>query len=186
MKKTIFLFSVILSIHFQVFSQSVHQDPTHNFTVQRLLILNNEGEMLMCREKHVWVPLSFVFEDRQYVRESLDSLAMAFGLQIKDIELRGQFSYKYDYHPQATLRNFYVARLVKGEVETPSGMDEVKWLKVDEAIDINTVSSIKLICQQIMGNPNIVWGGSFMVSHVGDDHPTKMVEDFYPLFRRKK
>ena len=175
---------ILIYIGFNAVGQSVHQDPTHNFTVQRMLILNEKGEMLMCREKHVWVPPSFVFESRSHVVEGLDSLAMAFGIEVKDIELRGQFSYKYDYHPHSTLRNFYVARFEGGDLQVPPGLDEAKWVKIEEAIKLNTVISIKNITRQIIENPNTVWGGSFLVSHVGDDHPTKMVERFYPLFNR--
>ena len=53
------IFLAILSINFQSFSQSVHDDPSHNFTVQRLIVLNDKGEMLLSRDRHVWVPLSF-------------------------------------------------------------------------------------------------------------------------------
>lgn len=158
-----------------------HQGPTHNFAVHRLIILNDSNEMLMCREQHVWAPPSFVYKDRQYIKESLDSLAQAYGLQISSTKLRGQFSYKYDYHPYATLRHYYMAELAGGEVILPKGMDEVKWMPIPEAIEANTVTSIKEITQQLICFPKKIWGGSFLVSHVGDEHPTKMVEAFYPL-----
>lgn len=159
-----------------------HQNPTQNFTVHRLLILNDNNEMLMAKEQHVWATPSYVYKDRQYVKESLDSLANAYGIKIVDIKLHGQFSYKYDYHPHATLRHYYVARYANGKVKIPKGMNEAKWMPISEAIETNTVTSIKEITQQITQFPNTVWGGSFLVSHVGDEHPTKIVEAFYPLF----
>lgn len=173
---------VFMWVNFCVSAQRVHQDPTHNFTVNRLLILNEKGEMLMVREKHVWAPPSYVVEHRQYLKEGLDSLASAYGIQIADIRLRGQFSYKYDYHPYATIRNFYTASYSAGAVKVPQGMDEVRWMPMQQAVDINSVISIKEIVRQIVKSQNTIWGGSFMVSHIGDDHPTKMVEPFYPLF----
>jgi len=178
------IFLAILSINFQSFSQSVHDDPIHNFTVQRLIVLNDKGEMLLSLDQHVWVPLSFVYERSQYVKESLDSLANAYGVTIKDIELRGQFSYKYDYHPHSTMRNFYVAKYAGGNAKVPEGLDEVKWVKVEDAIDLINVIAIREISQQIIEDPNVIWGGSFLVSRVGKDHPTRMVGTFYPLFRR--
>ncbi|WP_299442692.1 NUDIX hydrolase [uncultured Aquimarina sp.] len=162
-----------------------HQGSTHNFTVQRLIILNDKNEILMSREESVWATPSLVYNKRQFLKEGLDSLSNAYGIKVTDLELRGQFSYKYDYHPYATLRNYFVARYVSGELTVPNGLAEAKWIPVDQAIEKNTVTSIKEITKQIMEFPNVVWGGSFMVSHVGDEHPTKMVESFYPLLEYK-
>ncbi|MEN0049189.1 MAG: hypothetical protein AAF806_19170 [Bacteroidota bacterium] len=179
---------IFFLLSFLVFSTTAfgqnnpHQNPTHNFDVHRLIIVNDNNEMLMAREQHVWAAPSYVYKDRQYIKESFDSLAHAYGLQIADLKLHGQFSYKYDYHPHSTLRHYYVARYVNGKVKVPKGMDEAKWMPIPEAIEANTVTSIKEITQQIIQFPKTVWGGSFMVSHVGDEHPTKMVEAFYALF----
>ncbi len=163
-----------------------HQDPTHNFTVQRLIIVNDANEMLMMREKHVWAPPSSVFNDRAFLTVSMDSLAAAYGIQIGDIELRGQFVYQYDYHPYATIRNYYVANYTSGAIRIPEGVDDVQWIPIQQAIDRNSVPSIKSSVAQIIKNPDFVWGGSFMVSHVGDDHPTKQVGAFYPLFGKQR
>lgn len=179
--RLLILFLLVVSSP-SVFSQNnPHRDPTHNFAVHRLIILNDKNEMLMSREQHVWGTPSFVYRERQYVKESLDSLARAYGLRISDVKLRGQFSYKYDYHPYATLRHYYQAKYVEGDLILPEGLAEVKWMPIDEAIEINTVTSIKQITEQIMKFPETIWGGSFMVSHVGNEHPTKVVEAFYPL-----
>jgi len=179
---SLFVFN-ILACNQSESNQNPHQNPTHNFAVHRLIILNDNNEMLMCREQHVWATPSFVYKDRQYVKEGLDSLATAYGITIKNAELRGQFSYKYDYHPHATLRHYYVARYVNGEVKVPEKMEEAKWVSIPEAIELNTVTAIKEITQQIIAFPEAVWGASFLVSHVGDEHPTSRVEAFYPLFQ---
>lgn len=162
--------------------QASHQNLNENFTINRLIIINDNNEMLMMREQHVQVPPSYLYSQRQFVKEGLDSLANAFGMQISSPELRGQFSFKYDYQPYATLRNYYVAKHLSGEVIVPEGADEAKWLPVEEAIETTSVTAIKQITERIISAPNVVWGGSFLVSHVGEDHPTKIVEDFYPLF----
>lgn len=162
-------------------SESEHQSLDHNFTIQRLIILNDNNEVLMMREKSVWATPSLLYSKRQFLKEGIDSLANAYGVQIKNLELRGKFSYKYDYQPYATLRDYFVADYSSGQVKIPKGMDDAKWMPLDEAIEQNTVTSIKQITRQIMQYPDVIWGGSFMVSHVGDDHPTKMVEPFYPL-----
>ncbi len=178
----LFILFLLLASSPSVFGQSnPHRDPTHNFAVHRLIILNDNNEILMCREKQVWATPSYVYKDRQYIKESLDSLAKAYGLEISAPKLRGQFSYKYDYHPYATLRHYYVARYSKGAVKLPAGLDEVRWMPIDKAIKANTVTSIREITQQILRFPEKIWGGSFLVSQEGDEHPTTMVEAFYPL-----
>jgi len=166
--------------------ESVHWDPTHNFTVMRLIILNDQDEMLMMREQHVSVPPSLIFESRQYLKENLDSLAAAYGIKITTPQLHGYFSYKYEYHPHATMRSYFVARYVSGDIQKPAQYDDAQWIPLSNAIDKITVPAIKQITKQIIDNPNTVWGGSFMVSRDGDDHPTVIVEPFYPLFELKR
>ena len=167
-------------------SQDAHRDPTHNFTMQRLLIVNDKNEVLMCKEDYVWAPLSGMYSQRHYIKESLDSIAEAYGVRIKTPLLRGYFSYKYDYHPYSTLRSYYVAQYVDGVLKLPKGMSEVKWMPLDEAINKTTVTSIKQSMKQIFDFPNTVWGGSFMVSREKQGHPTKKIEEFYPLFESRE
>jgi len=183
--KYIFIFLIAFSFLGCKESQSQHQDPTHNFTVKRLIIINDNNEMLMCKEQYVWATPSLIYNERQYTKEALESVANAYGVKIKDIELRGLFSYKYDYHPYATLRNYYVAKYVSGKLKVPDNEDDAKWIPIKEAIEKNTVTSIKEITKQIIEFPDTVWGASFMVSRTKGDHPTKMVEPFYPLFSSK-
>jgi len=183
--KNIFILLLVTSLFSCKESQAQHQDPTHNFTVKRLIIVNENNEMLMCKEEYVWATPSLVYNERQYTKEALDSVASAYGVKIKDIRLHGQFSYKYDYHPYATLRNYYVAKYVSGKLKVPENMDGAEWMPVQEAIKKTTVTSIKEITKQIIEFPDVVWGASFMVSRTKGDHPTKIVEPFYPLFTSK-
>lgn len=166
-------------------STSSHTETVENFTVQRVLILNDNGEMLMSKDRSVWSMPSLVYKDREFIREGIDSLSTSYGIQLSNIEIRGQFSYKYDYQPYATIRNYYVANYAGGELKTPEGFEDARWIPIPEAIEKTTVTSIKQIANQILDYPNTVWGGSFLVSDVGDDHPTAQTEAFYPLFKAK-
>jgi hypothetical protein len=162
----------------------VHEDPTHNFTVQRLIILNDNNEMLMLKVADKWFTPSIVYEDREYLKEGLDNLSKEYGITTTSPELRGHFSYKYDYHPYATLRTYFVANYVSGEIQIPEGMQDAQWVPVSEAMSKTPVKSINQITEQIIKFPNVVWGASFMISDVDGEHPSKLVEDFYPLFKR--
>ncbi|MEN1785571.1 MAG: hypothetical protein AAGF77_10565 [Bacteroidota bacterium] len=161
-----------------------HQDPTHNFSMQRLIVLNENNEMLMVRESYVWVPPALLYDKQEYVLENLQRLAKDYGIETTSPELRGLFAFKYDYHPYASLRNYYVAQYVQGTIEVPKGMDEVVWMPIPEAIEKITVTAIKEITEQLLEFPDVVWGGSFMVSRTDNGHPTQQTVSFYPLFRR--
>lgn len=161
---------------------TAHRDPIHNFTMLRLLIINNKNEMLMVREDYVWAPPAILYDKRAYLKERLYDLAADYGLKIGGLKLHGYFSYKYEYHPFATMRSYFMANYVNGDIKIPRGMNEVKWVAIPEAIRMNTVTAIGQIVSQIINFPHTVWGGSFMVSRNDEGHPTKKVEDFYPLF----
>ncbi len=184
MKKLISILFILslLSCHQ---NENVHQDPTHNFTVYRLIILNDKNEMLMSSEESVWAAPFLLFNQRQFLQEGLNDLAKSYGIKTTVPKLHGYFSYKYEYHPYATLRSYFVAHYISGEIKVPENMGDAQWMPIPEAIEKNSVTSIKQITEQIIKFPNTVWGGSFLVSRTDGSHPTKIVEPFYPLFQSR-
>jgi len=161
-----------------------------NFSVLRVIILNADNQMLMINDSGYWGMPWVNLTKRQFVNEAIDSMAMELGITVSDLELRGQFCFKYDYKPNITFRNYYVAQYKSGTIKIPkntieSKFENIEWVAIPEAIERNGNTGIKEITRQIMTYPATVWGGSFMVSHTDDDHPTKMVESFYPLFQTK-
>ena len=158
-----------------------------NFTVLRILIMNSENQMLMTGGKDFWGMPYINLSKRQFINEAIDSMAMEHGIELSTIELRGQFCFKYDYKPNMTFRNYYVARYKSGEIKVPKNtiedeFEKIEWVDIPEAIERNGNTGIREITRQIINFPDVVWGGSFMVSHTEDEHPTKMIENFYPLF----
>ncbi len=180
----VIVFTSLLSCDTQ--NENSHTAPTHNFTVERLIILNEKNEIFMTREQDVWGAPSFSFDKRQYVKESIDSLANAYGLSISRPELRGYFGFKYKYHPFATRRAFYVAEYISGNPIIPAPMEEFKWMSLEEVIENSIVDAWKDIFKHILENPNTVWGASFEVYRDGSDHRTRTTESFYPLFKTKE
>jgi hypothetical protein len=160
-----------------------------NFTVLRIIIMNSDNQILMIGGKGWWGMPYVNLSKRQFLKEAIDSMAVEHGIQLSDVELRGQFSFKYDYKPNMTFRNYYVAKYKSGEIKVPKNtiedeFEKIEWVNASEAIERNNNSGIKEITRQILSHPDAVWGGSFMVSHTEDDHPTKIVEAFYPLFKK--
>jgi len=161
---------------------TAHQEPTHNFSVMRLMILNADNEVLMEKEEGNWYSPSFIYNKRQFIKEALDSLAHAYGVEIVNPKLHGYFSYKYEYHPYATLRSFYIAQYSKGEIMVSPPQEDVKWMPIEEAINKTPVKSMKEIMDQILNHQDTLWGGSFEIYRIGEEHQSRIVEDFYPLF----
>lgn len=161
-----------------------------NFTVLRVIIMNADNQILMVGGKDWWGMPYVNFSKRQFLKESIDSMAMEYGIELSDVELKGQFCFKYDYKPNVTFRNYYLAQHKSGVAKVPKNtledeFEKIEWVNIPEAIERNGNTGIKEITRHILNNQDAVWGGSFMVSHTEDDHPTKMVEDFYPLFKIK-
>lgn len=159
-----------------------------NFTVLRVIIMNSKNQVLMTGGRDHWGMPWVNLTKRQFLKESIDSMALEHGIELSNIELRGQFCFKYDYKPTVTFRNYYVASYKSGEIKVPTNtfeeeFEKIEWVDMPEAIERNGNTGIREITRQITNYPDIVWGGSFMVSHTDDDHPTEMVENFYPLFK---
>lgn len=190
------IFALLLLVVFISCDEQINEKPQEeiphyarkdNFTVLRVIILNSENQILMTNDQGFWGMPWVNLTKRQFVKEAIDSMALEHGIELSNIELRGQFCFKYDYKPNVTFRNYYVARYKSGEIKIPkntieSKFEKVEWVDIPNAIERNGNTGIREITRQIINNPDVVWGGSFMVSHTDDDHPTKMVENFYPLF----
>jgi len=163
-----------------------HTKLEHNFTVKRLIILNDQQEILLGQEDGLWFTPSMLYTERQHINEGLDSMANAYGVKIDQPKLHGYFSYKYDYHPYATLRAFYVARFESGQLKIPGHLDDVQWFPLKKGIELTPVESMKKAIEAITGDLGKVWGGSFEVYVDGDKHNTRVVENLYPLFDCKQ
>jgi len=157
-----------------------------NFTVFRVIIKNSKNQVLMTNDQGFWGMPWVNLTKRQFLKEAIDSMAIEHGIELSAIKLRGQFCFKYDYKPNVTFRNYYVAEYKSGEIKIPKNTIETKfenieWVDIPDAIERIGNDGMKEITRQIINKPDVIWGGSFMVSHTDEDHPTKMVEDFYPL-----
>ena len=163
-----------------------------NFTLQRLIILNDAGEILMeqgevtsGKEEPSLFPLSLYSNKRQSINEAMDSLALSRGIKISNLELRSYATYKFAYHTQVSFRSYYVAKHAGGTIKQSKGTSIMKWVPVSEALPHIPVEAIRLITKQVLDFPSTVWGGSFLISENGEEHDTSVLEAFYPLFGTK-
>ncbi len=157
-----------------------------NFTLQRLIVQNDAGEILMEQYEQGSSPPSMYSNTRQSVKESMDSLALSLGIKISNLELRAYPTYKFAYHGQVSFRSYFVAKYVEGDLKKSTNAATMKWMPVEEALSKIPVKAIRLITKQVLEFPETVWGGSFLISENGERHETEVIEKFYPIFSRKK
>lgn len=163
-----------------------------NFTLQRLLVLNAAGEVLMeqgealeDQKEPSWYPPAVYSNTRQSINEAMDSLALSYGIKISKPELRAYTTYKFTYHNQVSFRSYFVAKHIEGNLISPKAGSIMKWLPVKEVLPHIPVESIRLITKQVLEMPKNVWGGSFLISENGEHHDAMLLEEFYPLYEDK-
>lgn len=186
MKKAVILFLALL-ISNVIFGQST-KIPEPNKTVIRLTILNDKGDILMKKSDFGWMTVATFHTQRQNINEVIDSLTNKYGIIITKPNLAGVFTYKYTFKESSDIRQLYVAKYIKGDLESVKGNHNLTWLPKEEAIKKlkNTVPSLGEMTQQILDFPNVIWGGSFLLEK--DENwklSSKMTENFHSLIANK-
>lgn len=163
---------------------SFGQADKENSIFNRLLILNSENELLIVKIENAdtWVTPGF-YQTKQTIKQGLDSIASTYGLKIKTQELKGVFLLKRDINGElsTSIRNIYTAKTKDKELKKPKGIEDAKWLPVDKAIKQITFPHINLQIEQIMNNPNKLWGGCLSQFKENGQWKTKILQDFYVL-----
>lgn len=159
---------------------------TDNYTIQRLIIFNNEKEILLEKGKNGWMTPALRSNENLSLKEGLDSLAKAIGVSIKIIKLSGVYTYKFKGlpdHKEVSYRTHYTARYISGNLTQPRQPDrEYKWFNIKEALENISNEALKAETSQIIKYPETLWGGSFLYTYTNDTlESLKMTEDFYSL-----
>lgn len=150
----------------------------------RLLILNSENELLVVKIENtdMWVTPGY-YQTKQTISQGLDSIASTYGLKIETPILKGVFLLKRDINGKLSnsIRNIYTAKVNDIEFKKPKGIEEVKWLPIDNAMKQITFPHINLQIAQIMNNPNKIWGGSLSQFKENGVWKTKILTEFYVI-----
>ncbi len=183
MRKIILLTCVIL-IGIKSFAQETQSD---TYTIQRLIIYNSSGEILLEKHKNGWMTPALRHNSKVTTNEGLKSLASEFGLTISSPKLTGIFMFISDYKPQSSFRQHYVSKLVDGELTVPDGKLDAKWFSPHQAMEMMSLPGAKLIyavkdmTDQILKYPGIIWGGTFTLWKENDKTIYRTTENFYPI-----
>lgn len=155
-----------------------------NQTIIRLTIMKDNDKILMRKTQYGWMTPAVYFKKRQNVTEVLDSLASMYDIEITQPQLKGLFTYKYEFKPTADMRQLYVASYISGQLKPQVAEEEIYWMPIKEALDRleSTVPALMHMTKQVLDSPNTLWGGAFMLYRDGNNLQSRMEENFYPLF----
>ena len=183
MKKLI-LITFLLFLGVKSYAQETNND---SYTIQRLLIYNSAGEILLEKHKNGWMTPALRHNSKVSTNEGLNNLASEFGLTIASPKLAGIFMFISNYKPQASFRQHYTANLVGGDLKLPEGKLDAKWFAPHKAIEMMSLPDAKLIyavrdmTDQILKYPEVIWGGTFTLWKENDKTMYKTTENFYPI-----
>ena len=157
-------------------------DKDANTTAINLIILNDDGDILLKKATIGWITIGAFYEKRQTINEVIDSISNRYGVSITKPNLKGVFTYTFDYNNSLSLRQFYVARSTTKDLPTNKNV-EFRWAPKNVAIEKfkSTVPAQGEMIAQILEYPQVVWGGSFLLQRKKGKISSAQTEAFYPI-----
>ncbi|MFK7809551.1 MAG: hypothetical protein AB8F74_17235 [Saprospiraceae bacterium] len=180
----ILLLALVLLTSGELFSQETISD---SYTIQRLIILNENGEVLLEKHKNGWMTPALRHNNKVTTNDGLKNLASSFGLNISTPKLAGIFMFVSEYKPQSSFRQHYVCKTIDGKLILPEEKLDVQWFAPHKAIEMMSLPDAKLIgavgdmTEQILQYPEIIWGGTFTLWKEEGVTQYKVTENFYPI-----
>lgn len=168
-------------------SASAQTAEIDSYTIQRLIVYNQNGEILLEKHKNGWMTPALRHSSKATIKEGLEDLASEFGLTISPPKLAGNFMFISEYKPQSSFRQHYTAKLAGGELAIPVGKLDVGWFSPHDAIELMSLPDAKLVgavgemTEQVLNYPHIIWGGTFTLWKENDVTVYKANEHFYPI-----
>ena len=134
-------------------------------------------------EAGFWVTPGFYQTDNKSIKDGIKDMVSSYGYEIVNWSLNGVFILNREINDQhsTSLRNVYLVNLGKGNQSTPEGIEEIAWLKWEQAIELITFPHINLMIQQIMNDTKRNWGGTLQQYKEGMEWKVKVIEEFYTL-----
>jgi hypothetical protein len=153
----------------------------------RLLILNEQNEIMLVKIKNSerWVTPGWYQDNKTTIQTGLNEVAASYGISITPPVLRGVFTVSGPQEQAMSTRLIYVTQFKSGTVILPETIQEVRWLKPQQAESVLTFPHISSQIKQIMQYPNTLWGGAQAMVLEGGVYGVKTIVDFYPLSSTK-
>ena len=182
--KTLFLLSLIFLFGLKSYAQETGND---SYTIQRLLIYNQNGEVLLEKNDFGWMTPALRHNSKATINDGLLNLASEFGLNVSNPKIAGIFMFMTDYRPISQFRQHYSSNIVDGQLKIPDNKKDAQWFSISNAIEIMSLPDTKAplvirdMTKQLLYYPEIVWGGTFLLSREDGVITYKTIENYYPL-----
>ncbi|WP_405206566.1 nuclear transport factor 2 family protein [Aquimarina sp. LLG6339-5] len=180
MKNYILVVAMLLTIQYTNAQSKIDKDV--NTSVISLVILNDNGDVLIKKATIGWITIGAFYEKRHTINEVIDSISNKYGVSITKPNLKGVFTYKFDFNNSLSVRQVYVAKSTTNDLPTNKNV-EFRWAPKDEAIEKfkATIPSLGEMIAQVIEYPQVVWGGAFLIKMENEKKTSTVIEDFYPI-----
>lgn len=149
----------------------------------RLVILDVNDKIMVVKVENanVWVTPGFYQTKDETIQNGLKKLATSYGIEIEKPKLKGVFLLKREINQEhsTSLRNVYTAMSKSGMLKKPTGIDEIRWVSVDEATELITFPHINVMIKEVLDHPDLILGGTLRQFKENDSWRTEIVEEFY-------
>ena len=183
MKKIILALFIVL-FGFKSLAQETGND---SYTIQRLLIYNQKGEVLLEKNDFGWMTPALRHNSQTTIKDGLMNLASEFGVKVNSPKIAGIFMFMSDYKPISQFRQHYSCSVVDGALKVPKNKKDAQWFSISKAMEMMSLTETKAplvirdMTKQLLYYPKIIWGGSFLLSKKDGVITYKTIEGFYPL-----
>ncbi|ACV26455.1 hypothetical protein [Kangiella koreensis] len=162
---------------------NAQEEPTPS-TFHRLLIFNDSNEILVVKikDRDLWVTPGWYLNQDSTIREGLTNLADSYALKIHELQLRGVFILRMGLDQKTSTRLIHSAVAFNEDYKLPDGIDQVKWLPVNQVLEVINLPHIQYQIKQIVAHPETVWGGTQKMHWEDGVNKFEVLEEFYPLF----
>lgn len=179
------LFVLLFSIFYIASSFSLHAESK---TFHRLVAVNEKSELLIVKikDRPLWVTPGWYQDELTTPGQAMQKQLDDYGLAIKSNQLRGVFTLVMGKPSAISTRLVHIVDVTIMSKQLPEGIEEVRWLPLQEALSLVSLEHIRYQLEQIFTHPDTVWGGvQEMYWQDGTNH-FSVLEPFYPLFTVEK
>jgi len=176
-----------IALVFLSLNTNASENGIDSYTIQRLIIINPEGEVLLEKNAFGWMTPALRHNSKKSIKDGLDNLAAEFGLTISSPKIAGIFMSISGYKEVSHFRQHYRADYQSGTLKIPENKMNAQWFPVKKAITMMSLPSTKAplsirdMTQQVLNYPKVIWGGTFLVNKRDGKFIYNVVEGFYPL-----
>ncbi|WP_234424298.1 nuclear transport factor 2 family protein [Aquimarina sp. Aq107] len=177
-----YILVVVMLLTIQCINAQSNIDKDVNTSAINLVIVNYNGDILLKKATIGWITIGAFYEKRHTINEVIDSISNKYGVSITKPNLKGVFTYKFDFNNTVSIRQVYVAKSTTNDLPTNKNV-EFRWAPKDEAIEKfkSTIPSLGEMIAQVIDYPQVVWGGSFLIKKENNKKISMITEDFYPI-----